>query len=348
MLHGDAETSAGATTGVRPFDVVAMLRAPKVTYIQAPMVRYSRLPFRLLCRRWGVDVAYTHMMLADSFVQSQSARDAEFATMLDEGPLIAQFASPDPVRIGQAAVLIRPYCDALDINCGCPQRWALSEGIGGALMAKPELVRDMVRQVRNQAGDGFPCAVKMRLRASERETVDFARQLEAAGAAWLTVHGRTVQQRSSVPVDAAAVGALRRAVQLPVVHNGDVFTMQDVKRLVEATDAHGVMSARGLLYNPALFHGDPTAPAACVADYVTLSLTYGTAFRTFHHHLSCMLKDIIPRATRLEFQHVSSVAGVLQFLEACGLLPPDRPLPTDIAASPYSMATDTPSDTDGP
>jgi tRNA-dihydrouridine synthase 4 len=82
---------------------------------------------------------------------------------LIRGSLIAQFASPNPGCLADAAELVAPYVDGLDLNCGCPQRWAYNEGIGCALLRKPELVRDMVRAVKGRLGWGWPVSVKIRV-----------------------------------------------------------------------------------------------------------------------------------------------------------------------------------------
>ena len=82
---------------------------------------------------------------------------------LVRGALLAQFASPNATSLADAAELISPYVDGLDLNCGCPQKWAYHEGIGCALLRKPELVRDMVRAVKSRLGWGWPVSVKIRV-----------------------------------------------------------------------------------------------------------------------------------------------------------------------------------------
>ncbi len=101
------------------------------------MVRYSKLPFRLLVREYGADIVYTPMILAHEFIRSQIARDSDFTTCSverettpdgREHALIAQFASSDAVEFARAAELIAPWVDGVDLNCGCPQSWALKVG----------------------------------------------------------------------------------------------------------------------------------------------------------------------------------------------------------------------------
>lgn len=228
----------------------------RVLKIQAPMVRCSRPAFRKLCRLWGTDISYTHMIMAESFVNSPLARDADFALYHGEDKLIVQLASPGGPTAAEAAVWLQPYCDAIDINCGCPQKWAIQEGIGSAMLEKPERVADMVKCIRNAVGCGhpsIPCVVKMRVKNDIRESVDFARQCEAAGASWLTVHGRTPQCGSSAPVRWDSIRTIRAAVSIPLVANGGVTDPGSALRTALGCHAGGVMSGNGLLDNPAAF-----------------------------------------------------------------------------------------------
>lgn len=227
-----------------------------IVKIQAPMVRCSRPAFRKLCRLWGTDLSYTHMIMAESFVNSPLARDADFGLYRGEDKLIVQLASPGGPTAGEAAVWLRPYCDAIDINCGCPQKWAIQEGIGSAMLEKPQQVADMVKCIRNAVGCGhpsIPCVVKMRVKNDIRESIEFARQCEAAGASWLTVHGRTPQCSSSAPVRWESIRAIRNAVSIPVVANGGVVDPSSALRTAIGCHVGGVMSGNGLLDNPAAF-----------------------------------------------------------------------------------------------
>ena len=120
--------------------------------IVAPMVRYSKLAFRLLCYNLNIDICYTPMIMAESFNMSQKCRDAEFTTSLNEKKLVVQFGANDPIHFGYAAQAVKEYiniilsfniyskADAVDLNCGCPQKWALKEGIGSAMLKKPQVV----------------------------------------------------------------------------------------------------------------------------------------------------------------------------------------------------------------
>ncbi|KAH9577295.1 tRNA-dihydrouridine synthase [Trypanosoma melophagium] len=225
--------------------------------IQAPMVRCSRPAFRKLCRLWGTNVSYTHMIMADSFTRSDAARHSDFSLYTGENCLVTQIASCSGPVAAQAAALLAPYCDAIDINCGCPQRWAMKEGLGSALLQKPEIVADMVRCLRNGlfGGDNdIPCVIKMRVNEDVRRSVDFARQCEMAGCGWITVHGRTPSCTAHAPVRHEAIRIIRESVNIPIVANGAISNPQTALEAALATGVGGVMSGTGILANPACFY----------------------------------------------------------------------------------------------
>jgi tRNA-dihydrouridine synthase 4 len=150
--------------------------------IAAPMVRYSKVPFRLTCLDFGVDIVYTPMIMSDSFLISKKARDVEFQHIKGDSPLVVQFGSNDAVSFGKSSHLVSKYCDAVNLNCGCPQRWALEDGIGAGMLNTPQLIFDCVKTARNMTGDTFPISVKIRIDDSLKRTVDLAMQLEKTGA----------------------------------------------------------------------------------------------------------------------------------------------------------------------
>jgi tRNA-dihydrouridine synthase 4 len=180
-------------------------------HVCAPMVRYSKLAFRTLVRGYDVHLAYTPMIIADSFANSAEARNVEFTTLSGvDAPLVVQFAASRPEPFVAAAQLVARDCDGVELNCGCPQKWALKEGIGACLIDKPEMVADLIRQTRNRCGDSLGVSIKIRLHEDwERQTVELGRRLEAAGASYITVHGRTKDQRAE-PVNLEAIKCIKQ------------------------------------------------------------------------------------------------------------------------------------------
>jgi tRNA-dihydrouridine synthase len=97
------------------------------------------------------------------FIRHPVARSSDFSTHPDEGPVIAQFASNDPVEFGRAAEMIGPWVNGVDLNCGCPQSWALKEGIGCSMMSNPAKVAAMIKEAKQRIGHGKTVSCKIRI-----------------------------------------------------------------------------------------------------------------------------------------------------------------------------------------
>lgn len=259
------------------------------------------------------------MMMADSFGRSAVARQHEFQTAAGDSPLVAQFAARNAAEFAASAELVAPHVDGIDLNCGCPQRWAVQEGIGAVLLddaaAQWETVVDMISQARSRT-NGVPISIKMRVLADEQLTVEMARCFERAGVAWIAVHGRTRAQRPSDPVNADLIRLVKESVGVPVIANGNVFSLADAEDLQRRTGVDGVMAARGLLENPALFAGHDRTPRAAIDEFVRLSVAYGTASPIFHHHLSTMSKGVLspPEHRTLNSLSTACIPTMLDFL----------------------------------
>eukprot|EP00727_Mastigamoeba_balamuthi_P007117 m51a1_g3025 putative trna-dihydrouridine(20a 20b) synthase (314) ;mRNA; r:877448-878801 len=281
------------------------------------MVRFSKLPFRELCRRWGCNVVYSPMIMADSFDRSGRARDAELTTNDLDSPLVVQFACHEPTTFAIAAAAVARDCAMVDLNCGCPQHWVNSQGDGAALLVRPELVADMVREASSACGPfARPVSIKIRVRRDLRQTVELARRAQHAGAALIAVHGRLKDQRDREPADYAAIKLVRESVDVPVIANGGVFTLEQATSVLDATGACGVMSANGILRNPAMFLGYARTPYECARDWLRLSVQYGVEFGLAQMHLMHMMDAVHAcRADRRAFNDLESYAGVYDWFE---------------------------------
>ncbi|KAI9270690.1 hypothetical protein BDA99DRAFT_502465 [Phascolomyces articulosus] len=280
----------------------------------APMVRYSKLPFRELVRKYNVDITYSPMILADVFKNSEMARETDYSTNEADDPVVVQFAASNGVDLAAAAEMVAPFAGGIDLNCGCPQKWAIQEHIGSYLMSDPEAVRDMVKTVKGRVN--IPCSIKIRVHPDLKETYEFVKRAESVGVDFLTVHGRTRKQKSTEPVNFEGIKLVKETASVPVIANGSIFSNKDAEEMYERTGVNGVMSARGLLQNPAFFAGYEVPPWECIEEYVRLALAYGTNHFIFHHHLMYMFEDIMSKAERKTFNSLSSIPAILDHLES--------------------------------
>ena len=233
--------------------------APKL--FVAPLVGYSEPAFRLLCRSYGADIASTPMIDAAGYVASERYR-AEFAFTggTADRPLTVQLGGSEPGPLAAAAALVAPFCDAVELNMGCPQRCAKKNGSGAFLMEDLARATRCIAAMRravdahNAASSGPRVAtvVKIRCFGDVPRTIELARALEAAGAEMITVHGRTRhagggRRTAAQLANWAWIRAVREAVGIPCISNGNIRHDKDVADCFAATGCDGVMSGVGAL-----------------------------------------------------------------------------------------------------
>ena len=214
------------------------------------------------CRRMMADhgAAWTVSEMASAKALNFGDRKS-FALLKDPDPhgiYAIQLFGAEPETLAKAILLVREKgiaFDILDINMGCPAPKITTRGAGSHLLLDPPLCGAMVAAARKALGDDTPLTVKMRIGwdADHLTGVEVAKQCEANGADLLAVHGRTREQMYIPPIDAGAIAAIKQAVTIPVLANGDVTTAEGALDLLEKTGCDGVMIGRGALGDPWLF-----------------------------------------------------------------------------------------------
>ncbi|GMM34315.1 tRNA dihydrouridine synthase [Saccharomycopsis crataegensis] len=297
--------------------------------IAGPMVRYSKLPFRELVGLYESDFIYTPMILAREFVRHRGGRDSDFTTNLKEQHsrqalsgkkqcLIVQVGANNVTDLLRFVEMIHPYCDAIGLNCGCPVREQVREGIGAALMSDRFKVAKFVKAVKKRWGDKVKMETKIRVHDNVQETIQFVQEVEKAGVDWITIHGRTKDTRSSVPVDLEKIKLVREAIKrVPVVANGDCFKPEDIQRITDYTKVDGVMAVRGVLNNPCLFTMRSEATWGAVERLISSVMEYGLPFQLAQHHVSCMMPKGSAIMNRLNksLNECTSMVGMLDWFD---------------------------------
>lgn len=192
-------------------------------------------------------------------------------------PVHVQLLGSDPACMADnAALAVSLGAPAIDLNFGCPAKTVNRHRGGAVLLDEPELVHQVVAAVRAAVPVEVPVSAKMRLgNCDDERALDNARAVADAGASWLTVHGRTRVQGYRPPAYWDRIGTLREAVALPVIANGEIWTLEDAARCRRESGCEALMLGRGAVSNPYLARALRTGEAAhwsqlqaCLADFV--------------------------------------------------------------------------------
>ncbi|KAM3103551.1 tRNA dihydrouridine synthase DusB [Phormidesmis sp. 146-12] len=225
----------------------------KSRVLQSPLSGVTDLVFRRLVRRFAPDsMMYTEMVNATGL---HYVKELPKIMEVDpnERPISIQLFDCRPDFLAEAAKMaVAEGADTVDINMGCPVNKITKNGGGSSLLRDPETAEAIVRAVV-QAVD-IPVTVKTRIGWTEKEIniLDFAKRMEDAGAKMITVHGRTRAQGYNGPAKWEWIGRVKAVLSIPVIANGDMFSVEAAVRCLEQTGADGVMCSRGTLGYPFL------------------------------------------------------------------------------------------------
>lgn len=222
--------------------------------VLAPMAGVSDRAYRELCVRFGAAYCVSEMVSSKA-LSFNSKKSEELMEISDlERPCGIQIFGDDPKCMADAAKhALENKPDIIDINMGCPAPKISSNGSGSALMKNPRLCGEIVKAVT--AVTDIPVTVKIRKGWDDDSVnaVEVAKICESAGAAAITVHGRTRQQYYKPPVDYGIIRAVRESVSVPVIANGDIDSAEKAKEVMDITSCDLVMIGRATLGNPWIF-----------------------------------------------------------------------------------------------
>lgn len=219
------------------------------------MAGYTDIVFRSLCVSFGCDLTCTEMISAKGLTFG-NVRTAEYLTLgKDEDAVAVQLFGHEPDRMAEAVKIVSdhlgPRLFCFDINMGCPAQKIVSNGDGSALMRTPLLAGQITEAVKRASP--VPVTVKFRKGWDEDTCVPFAKILEASGADALCLHPRTRMQQYRGLADRPAIGAVKAAVGIPVIGNGDITSGESAVSMMRETGCDGVMIGRAALGQPWIF-----------------------------------------------------------------------------------------------
>lgn len=168
------------------------------------------------------------MFHARIFATDEKYRKKMFKPCAEDRPLVVQFAANDPDYLLQAAKFVQDDCDAVDINCGCPQGIAKRGNYGAYLLEQADVIISLVERLHKELS--IPVTVKIRCLKTEEDTLALVKRIEAAGASMVTVHGRLKEHNKEriVAANYDIIKKIKQTLKIPVIANGGISTFKDV------------------------------------------------------------------------------------------------------------------------
>ncbi|MDD5692635.1 MAG: tRNA dihydrouridine synthase DusB [Candidatus Omnitrophica bacterium] len=226
----------------------------KSNLILAPMAGVTDLPFRMLCRGFGAELAFVEMINCRSISHKSRKTRHMLSTAPEDRPLGVQILGCEEKYILRALDVLKPYkFDILDFNAACPAKKVVRRGEGAALLKDPRKLNKILKLVVKNSK--IPVTVKMRL-GWDKDSVnarEAALYIQDAGASGVFIHGRTKTQEYGGNVDYKEIAGVKKALAIPVIASGDVFSARLAQKMFSETNCDGLVIARGSFGNPWIF-----------------------------------------------------------------------------------------------
>lgn len=222
--------------------------------ILAPMAGVTDLPFRIICKKYGNPGLVCNEMVSSKAI---SYHDEKTFKMLncqgEKRPISMQIFGSEPEIMGEAAKVISEIADIVDINMGCPAPKVVKNGDGSKLLLDLDLARKIICQVTDNSKKPVTLKIRKGWDNEHIVAVELAKIAEENGVSAISVHGRTRNEFYSGTADWDIIRQVKENVNIPVIGNGDVKSVEDAKRMFEETGCDGIMIGRAALGNPWIF-----------------------------------------------------------------------------------------------
>lgn len=216
------------------------------------MAGITDLPYRLILKEMGASLLTTELVSAKGIFYNNPGNSTIMATDKKESPIALQLFGSDPIIMATVANKVKAPYDIIDINMGCPVAKVVSNGEGAALMKDVKLASRIVETMVRVMGNSKPITCKMRIGYDNNHinAVEFAKAMEESGASCITVHSRTKTELYSGDGHPEVIKKVKDAVKIPVIANGNIWTIDDAKKMLDDTGADAIALGRGIKGNP--------------------------------------------------------------------------------------------------
>jgi tRNA-dihydrouridine synthase B len=223
--------------------------------VLAPLAGYTDLPFRSVVKKFGADVTISEMISSNALVYKSEKTKKMIEKSPSEDPYIVQIAGNKAELIRDAVQILNDIegIDGIDLNCGCPAPKVFNHGSGSNLLGDLDKLEEILSTVKKYNKKRYTTA-KIRIGVNEKIPVEIAKVVEACGVDYIAVHGRTRAGKYKAPVDYDAIRAIKEAVKIPVIANGDITDFDKAQKVLNHTGADGLMIGRAAVGKPWIFY----------------------------------------------------------------------------------------------
>jgi len=278
--------------------------------VLSPMAGVTDVAFRALARKYGTALTYTEFTSGTAIIRANVHSLRSIMTDPSEQPVAVQLFGNNVDDVVRAAQLLEERFDIIDVNCGCPAWKVIKTGAGSEMLKSPQKIAHFINALASAINKPVTLKIRAGIDDTRINAVDVARIAEDAGAAAIAIHGRTQHQGYSGTANWDIIKAVKNAVNIPVIGNGDVFTPEQFKQRLDQSGVDAIMIARGAIGNPFIFtqinqylatgcyeHGNRLAH---FFEYCTLAEKYGIPFPALQTHAMGFTKGIIGGSTLRE------------------------------------------------
>ena len=264
-------------------------------FILAPMAGVCDLPFRLLCKEKGAAMVCTEMVSAKAIYYNNKNTEELLTIDPKEGPVSLQLFGSEPELMAEMAKRIEDRgFEILDFNMGCPVPKVVNNGEGSALMKNPVLAGKIIEAMAKAIKKPVTVKIRAGFDSDNLNAVEIAKIAQESGAAAVTVHGRTRDQYYSGKADRDIIRAVKEALTIPVIGNGDINCYESAKHMMEYTGCDGVAIGRGAEGNPWIFE----------------ELIAGASGEEYNKPSSIEVKEMIMRHAKMLIDYKGEYIGV--------------------------------------